>query len=193
MPRRADIASTAGANDFLAEARILATLDHPGIVPVYDVGRTAEGRCYIVSKLIEGSDLGARMRAGPCTVGSDGHAGGRHRRSLASRPRPWPGAPRRQAGEHSPRSRGPAVPDRFRARPARGGFRQVRLLRGDPRVHEPRAGPGRRTSRGRPVRRLQPGSGALPVAHRRLAVSSSHAGRDARTDQDRGSPPASSA
>ena len=67
MPRRADITSTAGANDFLAEARILATLDHPGIVPVYDVGRTAEGRCYIVSKLIDGSDLAARMRAGPLT------------------------------------------------------------------------------------------------------------------------------
>ena len=67
MPRRADITSTAGANDFLAEARILATLDHPGIVPVYDVGRTAEGRCYIVSKLIDGSDLAARMRAEPLT------------------------------------------------------------------------------------------------------------------------------
>jgi serine/threonine protein kinase len=65
MPRRADIASTAGANDFLAEARILATLDHPGIVPVYDVGRTAEGFFYIVSKLIEGRTLSARMRAGP--------------------------------------------------------------------------------------------------------------------------------
>ena len=67
MPRRADIVSAAGANDFLAEARILATLDHPGIVPVYDVGRTAEGHCYIVSKLIDGSDLCARMRAGPLT------------------------------------------------------------------------------------------------------------------------------
>jgi serine/threonine protein kinase len=65
MPRRADIASVAGGNDYLAEARILATLDHPAIVPVYDVGRTAEGHCYIVSKLIEGSDLSARIRAGP--------------------------------------------------------------------------------------------------------------------------------
>ena len=68
MPRRADIASISGANDFLAEARILATLDHPGIVPVYDVGRNPEGQCYIVSKLIEGSDLRERMREGgiPC-------------------------------------------------------------------------------------------------------------------------------
>ena len=65
MPRRPDITSLAGGNDFLAEARILARLDHPGIVPVYDVGRTAERHCYIVSKLIEGSNLGARMRAGP--------------------------------------------------------------------------------------------------------------------------------
>jgi hypothetical protein len=65
MPRRADITSIAGVNDFLAEARILATLDHPGIVPVYDVGRTAEGHCYIVSKLIEGSNLATRMQAGP--------------------------------------------------------------------------------------------------------------------------------
>jgi serine/threonine protein kinase/formylglycine-generating enzyme required for sulfatase activity len=64
MPRRADIAFISGANDFLAEARILATLDHPGIVPVYDVGRTAQGHWYIVSKLIEGSNLEARMLAG---------------------------------------------------------------------------------------------------------------------------------
>jgi serine/threonine protein kinase len=64
LPRRADIASMEGVNDFLAEARILATLDHPCIVPVYDVGRTADGQFYIVSKLIEGSTLEARMRAG---------------------------------------------------------------------------------------------------------------------------------
>ena len=46
---------------FLAEARILAKLDHPNIVPVHDVGRTEDGLCFIVSKLIEGSDLAARI------------------------------------------------------------------------------------------------------------------------------------
>lgn len=39
------------------EARILAELDHPHIVPVFDVGRTDEVPFYIVSKYIEGWDL----------------------------------------------------------------------------------------------------------------------------------------
>ncbi|HZW29578.1 MAG TPA: SUMF1/EgtB/PvdO family nonheme iron enzyme [Isosphaeraceae bacterium] len=50
---------------YLAEARILARLDHPHIVPVFDVGRTADGLCYVVSKLVEGSDLAARISQGP--------------------------------------------------------------------------------------------------------------------------------
>src|SRR3954454_3060786 len=49
------------AEAFLAEARILARLDHPNIVPVHDVGRTKDGTCFIVSKLVEGSDLAARI------------------------------------------------------------------------------------------------------------------------------------
>jgi eukaryotic-like serine/threonine-protein kinase len=47
---------------FLVEARILAQLDHPNIVPVFDVGRTEDGLCFVVSKLVEGSDLAVRMR-----------------------------------------------------------------------------------------------------------------------------------
>ena len=46
---------------FLIEARVLAKLDHPHIVPVFDVGRTEDGLCFVVSKLIEGSDLAVRM------------------------------------------------------------------------------------------------------------------------------------
>ncbi len=49
---------------FLEEARNLARLDHPHIVPVYDFGRTDNGLCYVVSKVIEGNDLGKVIRSG---------------------------------------------------------------------------------------------------------------------------------
>jgi serine/threonine protein kinase len=49
---------------FLAEARILASLDHPHIVPVHDAGRTEDGLCYVVSKYIEGSDLADKIKQG---------------------------------------------------------------------------------------------------------------------------------
>jgi eukaryotic-like serine/threonine-protein kinase len=47
---------------YLAEARALAKLEHVNIVPVYDVGRTDDGLCYVVSKFIEGRDLAERLR-----------------------------------------------------------------------------------------------------------------------------------
>jgi len=43
------------------EARMLATLDHPGIVPVHDVGRTADGLRYLVSKFVPASDPRVRI------------------------------------------------------------------------------------------------------------------------------------
>lgn len=46
---------------YWAEARIVASLDHAAIVPVYDVGRTRDGHCYVVSKLIRGENLAARI------------------------------------------------------------------------------------------------------------------------------------
>lgn len=43
--------------EYLAEARALARLDHPAILAAYDAGRTEDGYCYIVSKFVEGRDL----------------------------------------------------------------------------------------------------------------------------------------
>jgi serine/threonine protein kinase len=57
VPHRSRIVSPDGIEAYLAEARVLALLDHPGIVPIYDIGRTDDGRCYVVSKFVEGSDL----------------------------------------------------------------------------------------------------------------------------------------
>jgi serine/threonine-protein kinase len=55
-----------------AESRVLARLEHPGIVPVHDVGRLVDGRLFYVMKRVHGrtlteylgddSDLGDRLR-----------------------------------------------------------------------------------------------------------------------------------
>jgi serine/threonine protein kinase len=58
------VTGPAEAQAYLAEARILAGLDHPHIVPVFDVGTAADGLPFVVSKLIQGSDLKARIKAG---------------------------------------------------------------------------------------------------------------------------------
>jgi serine/threonine protein kinase len=52
---------------FLAEARTLARLDHPGIVPIYDVGRTDDGLFFMIAKLIVGTDLATKLREQPPT------------------------------------------------------------------------------------------------------------------------------
>ncbi len=43
--------------DYLTEARIVASLDHPHIVPVFDVDHNDQVDLYVVTKLIEGCDL----------------------------------------------------------------------------------------------------------------------------------------
>src|SRR5262249_18002583 len=64
VPHRQRVSSPEDVEAYLAEARTLAHLDHPGIVPVYDVGRTADGLCYLVSKFVEGPDLMRRLERG---------------------------------------------------------------------------------------------------------------------------------
>jgi hypothetical protein len=64
IPHRERLRSARDAEDYLAEARILAGLDHPGIVPVYDCGRTEDGLCYVVSKFLGAGDLAGRLRQG---------------------------------------------------------------------------------------------------------------------------------
>jgi serine/threonine protein kinase/tetratricopeptide (TPR) repeat protein len=48
---------------FLTEAQMVAVLDHPNIVPVLDVGQTELGDFFVVSKLIDGSDLATRLKS----------------------------------------------------------------------------------------------------------------------------------
>ena len=64
VPNPSRVARSGDVELYLAEARALAKLDHGNIVPVYDVGRTDDGLCYVVSRFVEGSDLAARLRQG---------------------------------------------------------------------------------------------------------------------------------
>jgi serine/threonine protein kinase/WD40 repeat protein len=48
---------------FLREARVLAQLDHPNIVPIYDFGRDDEGRCFYTMKMVRGRTLKAIIAA----------------------------------------------------------------------------------------------------------------------------------
>jgi serine/threonine protein kinase/formylglycine-generating enzyme required for sulfatase activity len=52
--------SSSQADAWVQEARVLAKLDHPSIVPVYDIGKTDQGQPFIVSKLVNGGNLSER-------------------------------------------------------------------------------------------------------------------------------------
>lgn len=45
------------------EARVLASLEHPGIVPVHELGRLADGRLYYTMKRVEGRTLHEHCKA----------------------------------------------------------------------------------------------------------------------------------
>ncbi|HPM80792.1 MAG TPA: bifunctional serine/threonine-protein kinase/formylglycine-generating enzyme family protein [Candidatus Anammoximicrobium sp.] len=69
VPQRHRVAEPRDVQAYLTEARLVARLDHPAIVPVYDVGRTEDGQCYVVSKLISGQNLATRILAGRVPAG----------------------------------------------------------------------------------------------------------------------------
>jgi serine/threonine protein kinase len=51
---------------FQREAKTVALLEHPAIVPVYDFGEH-EGQPYIVMQLMNGGSLADRLEKGPIT------------------------------------------------------------------------------------------------------------------------------
>jgi tRNA A-37 threonylcarbamoyl transferase component Bud32 len=64
MILRGQLASQADRDRFEAEAQAAARLDHPGIVPVYEVGEI-DGRPYFSMKHVCGTTLAQRLADGP--------------------------------------------------------------------------------------------------------------------------------
>lgn len=53
------------AERLVHEARVLAQLEHPGIVPVHDVGELPDGRVFYTMKLVQGQRLDERLPGVP--------------------------------------------------------------------------------------------------------------------------------
>jgi serine/threonine protein kinase len=65
VPHARLVADLGEAEVYLTEARTVAGLDHPNIVPVFDVGSTEDCPCFVVSKYIDGTDLATRLKQSP--------------------------------------------------------------------------------------------------------------------------------
>ena len=68
VPHPERVARPEDVDAYLAEARTVANLEHPHIVPVYDVGSTAEHPFFVVSRFIEGTDLAKKLRESPLSL-----------------------------------------------------------------------------------------------------------------------------
>ena len=64
VPSPGRFSSGSELENYLAEARLAARLDHPNVVTVYDAGRTAVGGVYVVSQFIDGGTLESEIRGG---------------------------------------------------------------------------------------------------------------------------------
>lgn len=50
---------------FVAEAQLTSQLQHPGVVPIYDVGHSTDGRPYFAMKLVQGETFSRLIKLAP--------------------------------------------------------------------------------------------------------------------------------
>jgi hypothetical protein len=63
--RAGRLAGAGDAERFLREAKSAAQIKHPGVVALFEAGRTPDGVCYLVEELVRGQTLADRLTAGP--------------------------------------------------------------------------------------------------------------------------------
>ena len=129
---------------FQNEAKVVATLDHPNIVPIHEVGEFEGQHCFSM-KLIARRQPG--RAPGWLRRRSGGRRGGRDRGGRGGAPRPPAGhpAPRPQAGQHPVDEQGrPHVTDFGLAKRIGDDSELTRTgsVAGDAVLHGARAGPG---------------------------------------------------
>ncbi len=157
VPHRKLVERPEDVDAYLAEARIVAGLDHPNIVPVYDIGSTKECPLFIVSMYVEGSTLARKIKCGQwsgmepaglvATMAETLHYA--HRKGIVHRDIKPGNILLDTAGK-------PFIADFGLALKEENVGRGPRYA-GHARLHESRAGARRRSSCGRPERYFQPG------------------------------------
>ena len=78
---RPDVSDDAPHLRHQSEARVLAGLNHPGLVAVYDIG-TQDGQPFLVMELVEGETLAQLIRRGPLEPRKAASLGGQLAASL---------------------------------------------------------------------------------------------------------------
>ena len=170
VPQASHIRSPKDAEAYLVEAQILATLDHPHIVPVYDVGRSEDGLPFVVSKFIEGSNLAQRIKTTRLSIRESAILVARmaealqyaHQHRLVHRD-VKPGNILIDTSDK------PFLVD-FGLALKEEDFGKGGGVSGDARLHESRTGQRRRASGGWPLRHFQPGSGPVRVADGQASI-----------------------
>ena len=97
---------------FHAEAEAAANLDHPGIVPIFEIGEH-EGQHYFSMGYVEGESLAQKVADGPLAATRSGGARQENLRCDGLCPRAWRDPSRPETGEHSARCKRSAEGDRL--------------------------------------------------------------------------------
>ena len=140
---------------FRAEARSVASLNHPHVLRVFDWGEDADGP-FLVLEYLAGRQPARHARPAGTRLShaQAARVGVRGGRGARLRPRPGPGPPGREAGQPALRRGGPGAHRRLRGGPGPGRGGLDRAGRGHDR-HRPlrlaRAGPGSRASTAGPT------------------------------------------